>query len=68
MNWRVKKQALIDEVGEMKKMLTDLEDALALALEEYRKAKKTLVEEHTAGKHDVFALSELDERHLVDVQ
>jgi len=63
-----KKQGLIDEVGEMKSMLTDLEAALALALKEYRKARKTLVEEHTAGKHDVFALSELDERHRVDMQ
>merc|ERR1719211_451087 len=35
-----KKQGLIDEVGEMKKMLTDLEAALELALEEYRKARK----------------------------
>jgi len=59
------KQALIDEVTSMKNMLKDLQAALALALEEYRKARTKLVEEHTSGKNDVFALNELSERKLV---
>jgi len=63
-----KQQEMIDEMGEMKNTLTDLEAALALAMEEYQKARKKLVEEHTAGKNDIFALRELHERDLVDMQ
>jgi len=63
-----KQQEMKKEMGEMKNTLTDLEAALALAMEEYQKARKKLVEEHTAGKNDVFALSELHEGGLVDMQ
>lgn len=62
-----KKQALIDEVDQMKHTLQDLWTALELALAQYRNAKRTLVEEHDSGAKDL-SLNELSEQQLVDMQ